>query len=79
MSPRSVRKSVIAGALALPLLAAPSALAATPPADETCVADMGTRQLACFGSEAEAQQREAATMPAGWTVHVILYAKPGSA
>ena len=79
MSHRSVRTSVIAAALALPLVAAPGALAAKPPADETCVADMGTRQIACFGTEAEAQSREAATMPAGWTVHVVLYGKTGYA
>ena len=38
---------------------------------------MQTRQIACFGSEAEADSRQAATMPAGWTVHVVLFAKTG--
>jgi hypothetical protein len=74
-------KSVIAGApIALALaaagIAAPSALSA-PPADETCVADMQTRQIACFGSEAEAETKERTVMPAGWTVHVKLYEQTG--
>jgi hypothetical protein len=77
MSHRVFRTSLLA--LALPLAAAPSAFAAKPPADETCVADMGTRQISCFGSEAEAQRRQAAVMPAGWTVHVVLYARTGYA
>jgi hypothetical protein len=77
MSSRSVRRSAIAGTLAALCIAPSAAFAATPPADETCVADMGTRQISCFGTEAEAQQRQAAVMPAGWTVHVILYAKTG--
>jgi hypothetical protein len=77
----AVRKSVITGAAALAsaaaCVAAPAAFSAPPPADETCIADMETRQIACFGSEAEAERRQAATMPAGWTVHVVLYAKTG--
>lgn len=76
----SLKKSMIAGALACATaLAAPAVASAKPPADETCLADMQTRAIACFGSEQEAQQRQAATMPAGWTVHVILYAKTGYA
>jgi len=77
----AVRSSMIAGALTLAFaatcVAAPAAFAAQPPADETCVADMETRQIACFGTEAEAESRQAAAMPAGWTVHVILYAQTG--
>jgi hypothetical protein len=76
MRHRARRRSMLAGALAFAaaLVAAPTALAAD---DETCVADMQTRQIACFASEAEANLRQAAAMPAGWTVHVILYARTG--
>ena len=81
MPHHAIRKSVIAGAFALAsatsCVAAPAAFSAQPPADETCVADMQTRQIACFGSESEANTRQAATMPAGWTAHVVLYAKTG--
>ncbi len=77
----TVRRSVIAGApIALALaaagVAAPAATSA-PPAEETCVADVQTRQIACFSSDAEADTRQAATMPAGWKVHVVLFAKTG--
>jgi hypothetical protein len=79
MPHRAIRTSVIAGALAAVCIAPSAASAVAPPADETCVADMGTRQISCFGSESEARQRQAAVMPAGWTVHVVLYARTGYA
>jgi hypothetical protein len=77
----TVRRSVIANApIALAIAAAciaPAATSAAPPAEETCVADMQTRQIACFASDTEADSRQAATMPAGWTVHVVLFARTG--
>jgi hypothetical protein len=79
MPHRTLSRTVTVGALAFAAACAgaPSALSAQPPADETCVADMGTRQIACFGSEAEAESRQAAVMPAGWTAHVVLFAQTG--